>query len=63
MVPAQQERTTGNKGGGRTRRALRIKDRPVLQETRNESKVELDLEVEVHLYSKVKADVSIGLME
>jgi hypothetical protein len=63
MAPAQQERTTGNKGRGGTSKASRIKDRPVRQETRNKSKVELDLEVKVHFYSKVKTDVSIGLIE
>ena len=64
MVPAQEERITGNKGGrtGATRES-KIKDRPARQETRDDSKVELDLEVEVHLYAKVKVDVTIGLME
>jgi hypothetical protein len=64
MVPAQEERVTGNMGG-RTGaiRESRIKDRSVQQETRDDSKVELDLEVEVCLYTKVKEDVIIELME
>ena len=66
MVPVQGERITGNLGG-RTGaiRESRIKDRPVVKETRDSSlkiKIELDLEVEVDLYARVKGDITIGLL-
>jgi len=66
MVPAVDQRMTGNMGG-RTGaiRESRIKDRPAPKEERDSSlkiKIELDLEVEVDLYARVKGDVTIGLM-
>ncbi|PMD48809.1 hypothetical protein L207DRAFT_560399 [Hyaloscypha variabilis F] len=66
MVPAMDQRMTGNMGG-RTGaiRESRIKDRPQPKEERDSSlkiKIELDLEVEVDLYARVKGDVTIGLM-
>jgi hypothetical protein len=66
MVPAMDQRMTGNMGG-RTGaiRESRIKDRPAPKEERDSSlkiKIELDLEVEVDLYARVKGDVTIGLM-
>ncbi|KAH6662283.1 hypothetical protein B0J14DRAFT_571150 [Halenospora varia] len=67
IVPAQKEPVTGNKGGrtGAIRESS-TKDLPVPQEARDNSskvKVELHLEVEEHLYVKVKEDVTIELME
>lgn len=66
MVPAQDQRLTGNMGGrtGAVRES-RIKDRVKPEESRDSSlkiKIELDLEVEVDLYARVKGDISIGLM-
>ncbi|EFW20728.1 hypothetical protein D8B26_002949 [Coccidioides posadasii str. Silveira] len=46
-------------------RESRIKDRPYSKEARDSSmsvRIELDLEVEVDLYARVKGDVTIGLM-
>lgn len=66
MVPAQDQRLTGNMGGatGAVRQS-RIKDRPQPKDPRDSSlkiKIELDLEVEVDLYARVKGDITIGLM-
>jgi hypothetical protein len=46
-------------------RESRIKDRPVKKDAKPSAmsiKIELDLEVEVDLYARVKGDVTIGLM-
>ena len=46
-------------------RESRIKDRPVKKDQADSAvriKIELDLEVEVDLYARVKGDVTIGLM-
>jgi hypothetical protein len=68
----QQQLQSGNPYGPRAEgyrthaiRESRIKDRPVKKDAKPSAmsiKIELDLEVEVDLYARVKGDVTIGLM-
>lgn len=62
----EEDRLTGHIGGEHgIIRQSRIKDRPIKGDPKDSAvriKIELDLEVEVDLYARVKGDVTIGLM-